>query len=180
LLKPKNISKTSFNNRFGKPQIDILSAVLMPNHFHLQVRFSEKKFFSISMMRFIDSYTKYFNHKYHREGRLFSSSIKTVTILTDEQNIYLSSYIHRNPLGSKQSGISSAQLSDYPWSTYPQYTQHPSKLPLTEKCKISTNMFCNSQPILNHFKNQQDYKDFVTQTSEFSTSLNKNILIDQS
>ena len=70
----------------------------MPNHFHLLI----KQNGSNSIDQFMNSsntrYVMYFNKKYNRVGPLFQGVYKAVSIETDEQLLYLSAYIHRNPL----------------------------------------------------------------------------------
>lgn len=96
-------------------EIDLLSFALMPNHFHLQLTQSTKNGIEKLMRRILTAYSQYFNRKYKRIGRLFESTYKAVLTETDEQHIYLSSYIHRNPIRLKQSKFNFIQFSSYPY-----------------------------------------------------------------
>lgn len=78
-------------------EIKLLAYCLMPNHFHMLV----KQTSSDSIDNFINSlntrYVMYFNRKYKRIGPLFQGVYKAVLVKTDEQLLYLSAYIHKNP-----------------------------------------------------------------------------------
>ena len=91
-------------NNFNK-EISLLAYCLMPNHFHFIVKQTAPD----SIDRFINSlntrYVMYFNKKYDRVGPLFQGVYKAVVVETDEQLLYLSGYIHRNPLGSGSNAI---------------------------------------------------------------------------
>ena len=85
-------------NNFSK-EITLLAYCLMPNHFHFLVK--QKSANSID--KFMNSlgvrYTMFFNKKYKRVGSLYQGVYKAVAVDSEEQLSYLSSYIHRNPLG---------------------------------------------------------------------------------
>ena len=86
-------------------EIDLLAYCLMPNHFHLLV-YQEK---INSMNHFLRSvatkYAMFFNRKYDRTGHLFEGIYKAVLVETEEQLIYLSKYIHRNPVELLPTGM---------------------------------------------------------------------------
>lgn len=70
---------------------------LLPNHFHLLIKQGESL-----INHFMNSvgtrYGMYFNRKYKRTGVLFQDVYKAVLVESDEQLLYLSRYIHLNPL----------------------------------------------------------------------------------
>jgi len=103
--KPNNHEKT----------IELAAYCLMPNHFHLLIRSIERD----SMPRFMRSlatrYSMYFNKKYDRVGSLFQGPYKAVMIEQENQFLWITKYIHRNPLSL------SPTLIDYPYSSYPNY-----------------------------------------------------------
>ena len=74
--------------------ISLLAYCLMPNHYHLMLHQQTKNGIIHFMQSLSTRYTMYFNSKYKRVGHLFQSRYKAVVILTDEQLIYLSYYIH--------------------------------------------------------------------------------------
>lgn len=95
-LKQPNQGYLALNN-FEK-KIELLAYCLMPNHFHFLLHqkgiFDMKLFLQSLMTRYI----RYFNMKYKRIGPLFQGRYKAVLITSDEQLLYLTRYIHLNPL----------------------------------------------------------------------------------
>jgi len=79
------------------------------------------------------SYSKYFNHKHDRSGRLFEGTFKSKTIDTDEYFSHLSSYIPLNCVELyckqwKEKGIQPSTIPSikkrilkYKWSSIPDY-----------------------------------------------------------
>ncbi|MFA5770386.1 MAG: transposase [Patescibacteria group bacterium] len=113
----KTISEIyKLNNFFNK--IDLISYVLMPNHFHLELKQKNRKEIEFFMRSLITKYSKYFNKKYERVGPLFQSRYKAVLIQNTELLLYLSRYIHRNP---EELLVKGQSLIEYPWSSYPTY-----------------------------------------------------------
>lgn len=86
-------------NYFGN--IDLICYCLMTNHFHFLVKQHSLMAMAEFMRSFLTRYSKYFNRKYHREGFLFQGRYKAVQVVSEQQLVYLSKYIHRNPATSK-------------------------------------------------------------------------------
>ena len=135
-------------------QITLLAYCLMPNHFHLFVK--QTAFNTIN--RFIHSilikYSLYINKKYHRIGPLFQGRYKAVLIATEPQFLYLTKYIHRNPLDLPPT---SPGLEGYPYSSYPNYLHHIHQI------------WLKPQEILSYFSRTNPslaYKSFVEDGSE--------------
>ena len=78
-------------------QISLLSFCLMPNHFHFLIKLHNETGITSFMRKVCSNYTVYFNDKYDRVGSLFQGSFKGVRIISEEQFIHLSRYIHLNP-----------------------------------------------------------------------------------
>ncbi|MCL4417121.1 MAG: transposase [Patescibacteria group bacterium] len=112
-LSPKLLYK--INNLNLNREIDLLSFTLMPNHFHLQVKQYTKEAIQKLTRRVLTCFVRYYNNKYKRIGTLFESVYKAALIETEEQNLYLSSYIHRNPMKLKSSKFDYVQFSSYPY-----------------------------------------------------------------
>jgi len=95
--------------------IELVAYCLMPNHFHLMLRSIEKN----SMTRFMSSlstrYSMHFNKKYNRVGPLFQGIYKAVMIEHEAQFLWVTKYIHQNPLSITR------DLTSYPYSSYPNY-----------------------------------------------------------
>jgi len=105
-------------NYYGK--IRVLCYVLMKNHFHLLVRQNDKKDIESFMRSLITKYVKYFNRRYERVGPLFQSRYKGIIIQKEEYFLYISRYIHRNPIEILPKN---KKLLEYQWSSYPAYVK---------------------------------------------------------
>ena len=79
-------------------EIELLAYCLMPNHFHLLVRQNEARGIEKFMKSLLTRYVQYFNRRQNsRVGGLFQSTYKAVLVQTEEQLLWLTRYIHRNP-----------------------------------------------------------------------------------
>ncbi len=78
-------------------KIKLLAFCLMPNHFHLLIKQTEKDNIKKFTQSLFTRYTMYFNHKYKRIGGLFQSTYKATNVIDKEHLLYVSKYIHRNP-----------------------------------------------------------------------------------
>ncbi len=168
--KNKIISQIyTLNNFFNL--IDLICFVLMPNHFHLELKQTNKKDIEIFMRSLITKYTMYFNRKYKRVGPLFQGRYKAVLIKSKEYLLHLSQYIHNNPLEIINKD---QQLSVYPWSSYPAYVYNYSV------------KWIKKEYIFDYFNKSQKpqfklYKDFVESYSKKSKEEEKayeNLLLD--
>lgn len=86
---------------------DIYAYCLLPNHFHLLLRFKTIESISVedehrSLMKnfgnFLNSYAKAFNKKYCRKGALFLNAIKRKKISDEKYLLKVLHYIHNNPV----------------------------------------------------------------------------------
>ena len=136
--------------------VQIISFVLMPNHFHLLLKQIQNQGISKFVSQFTNSYTRYFNIKHSRPGSLFQGPFKAVCVESEEQLIHLSRYIHLNPYVS--SVIKKSELLTYPWSSFPDYLKESSTL-------------IDPTPILSHFKSSSDYQTFVLNHSDYAKEL---------
>lgn len=120
--KNEKISKLmALKNYFKK--IELLCYVLMPNHFHLEIKQKNTHDMENFMRSLITKYSKYFNKRYDRVGPLFQGRYNAVLITNERYLLHLGRYIHLNP----QKIISNEQsLSSYSWSSYPAYINNMS------------------------------------------------------
>lgn len=103
-------------------EIELLAYCLMPNHFHLLVHQNSDTAINFFMRSLSTKYVRYFNTRHKRVGHLFQDTYKAIKIDSEEQWIYLSKYIHRNPLDLPTCKESPRRpLSEYPYSSYPNY-----------------------------------------------------------
>ncbi|MDD4294741.1 MAG: transposase [Candidatus Omnitrophica bacterium] len=80
--------------------VEIYAYCLMPTHVHLLLREIREGGISFFMNKISKSYAQYFNKKYKRQGPLWQGRYKNVLVKEDEQLIYLTRYIYRNPCKS--------------------------------------------------------------------------------
>lgn len=149
--------QTDLNNtleRKGK-YVDIIAYVLMPNHFHFLLKQNVDGGITKFMSQFSNSYSRYFNVKHNRVGPVFQGRFKSILIESDEQLTHLSRYIHLNPVASAV--IHENELLSYPWSSLKEYR---------EGFRI-----INSQPVLEHFKDANDYIGFVKDNIDYARKL---------
>lgn len=101
-------------------QVEILAFCLMDNHFH----FLLKQKVDLGIVKFISNlqngYAKYFNIKTERNGPLFQPMFKAVRVVTEEQLLHVSRYIHLNP--STGYLVEIKDLENYRWSSLSGYT----------------------------------------------------------
>src|SRR3989338_5274550 len=114
-----NISDELINQVHAKRRVALCAFAIMPNHFHLLVQEKEEGGISRYLQRIQNGYAKYFNAKYRKRGHLFQGSFRAIPVETDEQLLYLSAYIHRNPRSIKE--WTNREIS-YPWSSYQDCT----------------------------------------------------------
>jgi len=115
--KNDKISKLmALKNYFNK--IELLCYVLMPNHFHLEIRQKKIRDMEDFMRSLITKYSKYFNKRYDRVGPLFQGRYNAVLITNERYLSHLGRYIHLNP---QEIIVNKQSLSSYPWSSYQAY-----------------------------------------------------------
>ena len=116
LVLPDDMAFRVKESRFLK----LNSFVFMDNHLHLAVEEKSKLGVARFTQRFLNSYTKYWNTRYDLKGHLFEGPYKIVHVESNEQLLYLSTYIHRNPRdlpGWKD------REHMYPWSSCSDYLE---------------------------------------------------------
>jgi len=127
--------------------VDIIAYCFNPNHFHLLltplVENGVEKF-----MQRIGGYTKYFNNKYKRTGRLFEDKFKSKHVAENRYLIHVSAYINmnnRDELGSLASKLSKSSFEDYIEAD-------------------NQKSICNIRIVLDQFKSKEDYKRYAIET----------------
>lgn len=96
---------------------DLVCYCLMPNHFHFLLRQNTDLPVNKLIGKLCTGYSKYFNKRYERVGSLFQDQFKSVPIISNEQLLWVSAYIHINPLKAKLV----QRLEAYPYSSYPDF-----------------------------------------------------------
>lgn len=119
----------------------------MTNHIHLAVCEVEESGIVQYMQRVLNAYAKYFNAKHVTVGHVFQGPYRAVHIEDNDQLLYLSTYIHRNPRELR--GVAGKE-HQYKWSSYQDY--------------LGQNRFgklLDTSLVLEQFDSQNEYKSFV-------------------
>ena len=145
--------------------VELISFVLMPNHFHLLIREVKERGIERYMHRVQVSYSKYFNIKHENTGHHFQGQYKAVHVTDNDQLLYLSTYIHRNP---REINSWRNREHSYPWSSFQDY--------------LSSNRWgdlIKPDIILGQFKSPSEYKIFVGRSmAKIFKSINQGLLLD--
>lgn len=147
-------------------EIDLIAYCLMPNHFHLIVKQSNK----ISMEGFMRSlatrYSMYFNKKYDRVGKLFQGHYKASFIGDENYLLHLTRYVHLNP-----SEHTSNLIDTY--SSYGDYlgVRHTPWV----KPEVILSYFDQAK---SDFKRVNSYKDFIEKFKKDSEILLEGITLE--
>lgn len=119
--KDKILNLLKLNN--FADEIILICHCLMPNHFHFLVKQNSENAIDSFMNSLGTRYTMYFNRKYKRVGPLYQGVYKAVMVVSDEQLLHLTRYIHRNPIHLDSKGDAfRAQIMKQP-SSYPEYLE---------------------------------------------------------
>lgn len=138
--------------------VKLLAYCLLPNHFHFLVYQKEDRNIHAFMSSFGTRYSMYFNAKYKRVGPLFQDRYKAVRMVSDDQLVHVSRYIHVNPVhhglatqGSFDSAQDKRALRGWEYSSYPEYLKERN----TEWVK--------TEPVLSFFhpKGKNSYEAFI-------------------
>lgn len=107
---------------------------LMPNHFHLLLEQLSEVPISNFMSKLCTSYSKYLNKKHKRVGHVFQDKFKAVLVEDNSQLMWLSAYIHMNPVKDKISKYP----SEYLWSSYNYFVSAKSLRIVSEELLAET------------------------------------------
>lgn len=130
-----------------KKNVELISFILMPNHFHLILREIAAGGISTYLQRLLNSHSKYCNTKHQTSGHVFQGPYKIVHISDNNQLLYTSAYIHRN-CRELRGWAEREQL--YQWSSYQDYLTHNRWGDLL-----------NPEIILEQFTNPEEYQYWV-------------------
>ena len=131
---------------------ELVCFCFMPNHFHLILKEIRKGGISLLMQRVGNSYTKYFNAKYERNGHLFGSRFQSIHIDKNEYLTHLSGYIHlTNPCELSQWRGKEIQ---YPWSSLQDFL-------IVNRWE----RFLSPGIILDQFSGKEEYRTFLKENN---------------
>lgn len=154
-----------------EPLVDILSFVVMPNHFHLLLR--ERKGGGIGkfMQRLAGSLTLGFNKKYENKGTIFQSKYKPVIVTEPHHLTRLISYINvKNVCELYPDGGLAGAASDfetayqwakgYEFSSLRNWTEDLTS-PLLDMGEISASK--KGQGVVSFYNSERDFKEVSRQ-----------------
>lgn len=156
-----NLSTDALKKVIAMRRVELNIFTIMPNHFHLLVQEKTNKGISLYLQRLQNGYAKYFNTKYKKRGHLFQGAFRAIPVETDEQLLYLSAYIHRNPREIKE--WENKELK-YFWSSYQDLV-----------VKNRWDKLLRPNIILDQFPNANAYDEFV-KTSTAKTKPKKSLV----
>ncbi len=142
-----NINETTFANIISTRYVALEAFAFMTNHIHLAIREVEEQGTTRYMQRVLNAYAKYFNTKYETVGHVFQGPYRAVHIEDNDQLLYLSTYIHRNP--RELLGVRGKE-HQYEWSSYQDY--------------LGQNRFgdlLDRSLVLDQFSSPREYKQFT-------------------
>lgn len=138
--------------------VDIVSYVFMENHWHFLLIQNQDKGISTFMSRISDSFTKYINTRHNRVGPLFQGQFRAIRLITDNQLVHVSRYIHLNPLVGN--AIDKKNFLKYEWSSMKDFA-------------IGKSNFYDLMPVLSFFKSPEDYVKFVIDQEDYSREIKR-------
>ena len=148
--------------------IELHAYCLMPNHFHLLIKQSNKDSMEHFLRSICTRYSMYFNKKYQRVGKLFQGHYKAVLITKDDYLLHLSRYIHLNPSEYAK------ELSEA-FSSYSDYL----KLRKTGWLKTDFLLSFFENPTNPEFKKFNNYLKFVEEYDKESETILGNLVIEK-
>lgn len=126
----------------------VIAFCLMPNHFHLLIRQNFATPISQLLLSVCSGYSKYFNKKYDQVGHVFQDQFKAIRVENEGYLVWLSAYIHANPVVAKLS----IRGEDYAWSSYQDYLG------------LRNGQLCDKSVVLDKFASIGQYQDFVEES----------------
>ena len=139
--------------------VNIIAYSLNPNHFHLILQQERDGGISEFMKRLGGGYTGYFNEKYKRSGALFQGKYKSKHVNSDNYLKHLSAYVNLNFKIDKLGGRT-PKLYRSSWDEY---------------LGDSKESICKKDPILEQFKNIEDYKNYCEESLKDIISRKKDL-----
>jgi REP element-mobilizing transposase RayT len=127
-----------------RPLVDINAYSLLSNHYHYILKQVAEKGIEKFMQKLGNSYTKYFNERYDRNGALFQGKFKSTHIESNPMLLRMSVYVNCN---SEIHRVSSAK--NYKWCGYLEYAGE------------GVANICDTKVIKSHFRSKKDYRDYA-------------------
>ena len=119
---------------------DLICYCLMPNHFHLLIQQKTDLPITKLISKICTSYAICFNKKHGRVGAVFQDQFKAVLVENNEQLLWTSYYIHKNPT---EADIV-INLKDYKWGSYSEYFDKENSFKLCKKILLLSSLIPKS------------------------------------
>ena len=132
----------------------------MPNHFHLLIQQKTDLPITKLISKICTSYAICFNKNMGELGRFFRDQFKAVLVENNEQLLWTSYYIHKNPT---EADIV-INLKDYKWGSYSEYFDKENSFKLCKK-DIITKQFNSEKQYLKYFDDKEN--DEMTSLRDF-------------
>lgn len=129
-------------SKMGKDNFRLHAFCLMPNHFHLLIEQLGDIPISKLISKSCASYAKYINNKYKRVGHIFQDCFKAVLIEDNAQLMWISAYIHMNPVKDKLV----MAPEKYRWSSYNDFVADRNLSMVTKKLLLE--VFGNKKSLM--------------------------------
>ncbi|OGV97450.1 hypothetical protein A2W24_05755 [Microgenomates group bacterium RBG_16_45_19] len=139
--------------------VQIIAFCLMPNHFHLLVEQMVDQGIQTYISNFQNSFTRYYNIRQGRKGSLLLPRFKAVRIVTNEQLLHVSRYIHLNPLTSFVVDTFD-KLKQYPPSSLSDYLTGQVTWPIVSPAIV-----------LDQFSSREAYAEFCSNQASYQQAL---------
>lgn len=146
--------------KYIAPIANIYAYCLMPNHFHLLIRFNdlennmvtnEHQYLMKPFSNFLNSYAKAYNKRYNRRGALFLDFLKRKKVQDEKYLLKLLHYIHNNPV---HHGFVS-QTEKWKYSSYNSYMN------------IEKSSTVERKEILKYFETKEDFLGYHKSNVEY-------------
>ena len=160
-LKTLNIKSVAERN----PSVKLLSFCLMPNHFHLKIQQLIDGGVTDFLSRLANGYTKYFNAKYDRSGRLYESPYKAKEVSSTGYLLHLSRYIHLNPIDLLPTH------ENHPIEKKMKYAINYRWSSLGDYLSMTRYNFINKNKVLGAFDDASNYKKYLEHWLEYRNSI---------
>jgi putative transposase len=157
--EPNYIYFISLFNKYIVPYSEVISFILMPNHFHFLIKFNENntcsnKFLSNQLSKLFNAYSQAFNKRYGRKGSLFIHRYRRKKVNRNELLKNLIIYINTNSIhhGFTQTA--------YEW-----------KYSSLNAIVTTKSSFIKSQLVIDLFDNLENFKNCIGKDVELENIL---------
>ncbi|SEM53379.1 Transposase IS200 like [Chryseobacterium taichungense] len=148
--------------KYINPITEMYAYCLMPNHFHLLLRFKELKeienehfYLMKHFSNLLNGYAKAYNKRYNRKGSLFLDYIRRKRVDNKKYLLKLLHYIHNNPVNH---GFIE-DINDWKYSSYQSYINFSKESRIERKEMMQ--YFDTINEFVEYHKSNVEY-DFLT------------------